>query len=153
MLGLSIRTDSVPEMADETAPKQGESEPRASWEDGAATYRVRDADGRPEGEDAANALARTPPTAAKVALWLMVAIVVAFSLAIFLSTIAIGDTYWGAFVVGYFGLIPGLFAWTFAAGAGAIGFVQSIRRHSRRGLWMSLAPYVVVLGVVLLAHG
>ena len=122
-------------MADHTAPNQGQREPL------------------PEGEGAATAVARTPPTAAKVALWLMVAIIVASALALFISTIVIGDSYWGAFVVGYFGLVPGLIAWTFAAGAGAIGFVQSIQRRSRRGLWMSLAPYVVVLGVVVLAHG
>src|SRR3989440_3966074 len=140
-------------MTDDATRSQGLSEPLASWKDTSPSYRIRRADRRPEGERAAKAAARPPPTAAKVALWLMVAIVVAFALAIFISTIVIGDSYSGAFVVGYFGVVPGLIAWTFAAGAGAIGFVQSIRRHSRRGLWMSLAPYVVVLGVVILAHG
>jgi hypothetical protein len=140
-------------MADDTTPNQGQSESLASSEDTSLSYRASDAITRPEGEGAANAVARTPPTAAKIALWLMVAIVVAFVLAIFISTIVMGDSYWGAFVVGYFGLVPGLIAWTFAAGAGAIGFVQSIRRHSGRGLWMSLAPYVVVFGIVILTHG
>ena len=34
----------------------------------------------------------TTPTAAKVALWLMVALVVVFALGIFISTIVIGDS-------------------------------------------------------------
>jgi hypothetical protein len=93
-----------------------------------------------------------PPAAAKVAWWLTVAIGAALVIAVLIATSLTGSGYWGGFVVGYFGAIPGILAWILAAGAGAVGFVQSLSRHSRRGLWMSMAPYVPVVVAVLLVR-
>jgi hypothetical protein len=88
------------------------------------------------------------PAAARVAFWTTVTIVGLTTVGVVVVSILTGDTYWGAFAAGAFGGLLILLTWLVAACAGAIGLVHSIRRHSTRGVWMSVSPYVPILIVL-----
>lgn len=95
-------------------------------------------------------LARAP-LAARVALWLTVAIVGLTAVALFVVSQVEGDDYWGGFAVAYFGGPLILLSFLIALVAGAVGLVDSVRERSRAGVLMSVAPFLVLLFVVLVA--
>lgn len=92
------------------------------------------------------------PRAAKVAFWMTVTVVSLAIVAAVVIGIASGDSYSGGFAVGYIGGPFILFSWVIALLVGIFGMFQSVRRHSTKGVLMSLTPWIgTVLAALLFA--
>ena len=87
---------------------------------------------------------------ARAACWITEGILALTTLAVIVLLLLVGDSYDAGFIVGYVGGPIIVIAWGIAAALGIVGLVQSIGQHSRRGIWLSLMPYAVVLVIVVL---
>src|SRR5207247_2630671 len=73
------------------------------------------------------------PRSARVALWLTVATVAVTALSLAVSALLLGDSYSAGFAVGYVGGPIILVGFLAALVAGLVGFVVSLREHSKVG--------------------
>jgi hypothetical protein len=90
------------------------------------------------------------PRAARVAFWMTVTVLSLAIVAAVVLGILSGDSYSGGFAVGYIGGPFILFSWVVALLVGIFGFFQSLRRHSTKGVLMSLTPWIGTVLVALL---
>lgn len=84
---------------------------------------------------------KSAPAAARIAFWLTVSLTALAIVAVAIADLVVGDTYWGAFAVGYFGAPALLLGWLASACAGTVGLIRSVRIRSTKGVWLSITPF------------
>jgi hypothetical protein len=99
----------------------------------------------PEAVTAADKEKKTVPAAARIAFRLTLALAALTIIAVVVADLVVGDSYWGAFAVGYVRAPFLLLGWLASACAGTVGLIRSVRVRSTKGIWMSITPFSPII--------